>query len=172
MKTMNRGYILLVTLLFIQVISLLVMSNQRLMIQSEKSLASYQRALQEDFNRYHLARWIAKSQLSIWAGCQFDVSIFNGIDITKLTQKSWCMASIDSQPYQFIIEKLHQNKCFLIDSKQQYIVTLYQLVLRKKNHHRLLLHVFYQLAQVDSCDDSLPFVIKRHLPSTWYTATQ
>lgn len=165
MKNPHNGYILVITLLFIQVLSLLLLCQQRLMIQSEKSFASYQQSLQKHFKLYHVARWIAKQKEPFL--CQQQVSTFSDMTHKSYEKKHWCVFSFDNTLYQFRIEKLSGKKCAQQDKQSLFLVTYYQLCLQQKGDRHFLSHTFYKMRAIDSCDSSLPFVIKNQLPQSW-----
>jgi hypothetical protein len=144
-----------------------VISNQRLLIQAEKSYASYQRAITKDFNRYHMAKWISSRPIDSIVRCLYHAAVFDEEMWRNIDTSQLCQLSFANSKYHFLIEHLDEQRCLKNDDKF-YIIDYYQLILIEDAHQKALHHIFYKAQLVTACDYKLSFVIKSHLPSTWF----
>ncbi len=107
------GFILLLTLTILMVMSLLLLSSMHQLLLSQRALAH--RALQHHlfYQLEHVIRDISRLNKSVWQPCILEQDAANDV-LKQVIQKKGCVIAKNNVRFQYIVEDLGTYSCVLI----------------------------------------------------------
>ncbi len=166
MKKYSKGFVLLTTLILIQVLAILVISHQKMFILTLRALNRFEEVELSKAVLIGASRKIISQDIVYSSSCIHDVEHFfytmNPQNLFKT-----CKRKINNKVVHYYIEKLLTKHCYI--SSDDNLLSKVRLTV---NDDKLILLrvIFYTPKLSSTCDLSRSFVIKDNLEENWYWA--